>query len=97
MTAFNGRDWLCYDCRRKHWQRDNERRRRLRKSAPTIVVDVDLPAGHYDDLLMAGGIILRRTQHQCAIPGARLYVDIWQGTDEAGQLYQGWTWAMYYD
>lgn len=62
-------------------------------------VEIDLPPGHYDDLVMAGGITLRRQPQQHArVPYGVIYVDIWQGLDPAtGQLVQGWRWAMYYD
>lgn len=60
-------------------------------------IEIEIPSFTGGTLLMAGGIVLERTQYQCIVPGARLFVDIWQGTDEAGQLYQGWHWAIYYD
>lgn len=82
----------------EHYHQSAHRRQQRKAPPPPRVVDVDLPSGHYDDLLMAGGLVLKRTQYQATVPGARLYVDIWQGTDPAtGQLVQGWRWAMYYE
>jgi hypothetical protein len=62
------------------------------------VMTIEIPNYAGPILYMAGGITLIRTQHQATIPGAKLYVSIWQGTDPAtGQLVQGWRWALYYD
>lgn len=59
---------------------------------------IEIPDHTGPVLYMAGGITLIRSQYQATVPGARLYVDIWQGTDPStGQLYQGWHWAIYYD
>lgn len=100
MGEFRSSNWYCPDCRRQSL-RESSRRQYLRRSnerrRQRNAVEVEIPNHTGDWLLLAGGVLMLRSQHQCTVPGARLYVDIWQGTDEAGQLYQGWHWAMYYD
>ena len=87
----------------RHWliRSKQERRGRPKQEAepkPQPIITIEIPDHTGPVLNMAGGITLTRESFQAKVPDARLYVDIWQGTDpETGQMYQGWRWMMYYD
>jgi hypothetical protein len=85
----------------RHWlvrSKDERRGRPAKAAEPQPIITIEIPDHTGPVLNIAGGITLTRQSFQAGVPDARLYVDIWQGTDpKTGQMYQGWLWMLYYD